>query len=216
MQPIAFTCDRCQAPLTPGTQVCQNCGQQFATPVPYPQAPGYVTPSYATAPPPKKGLPAIAIVGIVGGVGCFPVLILAAILFPVFAKVREKAREASSMSNLKQIGLATIQFENDHGNKYPPTDSMQHFKSALTPYLGQSASANIFIEPGSTSEYTINPEISNKDTTSAGDPAQVEIAREPVPHEGRYTAVLYGDSRVRMLDSTMGDTSSDGSTNTSP
>ena len=212
MQPTAFTCDRCHAPLTPGTQVCQNCGQQFATPVPYPQASGYVTPSI-----PKKGIPALAIVAIVGGVGCLPVIaILAAILFPVFAKVRERARETSSMSNLRQIGLATVQFEFDHNNKFPPTDSMQHFKDALNPYLGPTRVANIFIETGTTSEYTINPAISNEDVTSAGDPAQVEIAREPVAHGGRYTAVLYGDGHVRMLDATMGDTSSDGGTSATP
>jgi len=144
------------------------------------------------------------------------IAIFAAILFPVFAKVREKARETSSMSNLRQIGLATVQFEYDHNNKYPPTDSMQHFKNALTPYLGQTRAANIFIETGTSSEYTVNPAISNEDAASAGDPAQVEIAREAVPHDGRYTAVLYGDGHVRMLDSTIGDTSSDGSTSTSP
>ena len=34
------------------------------------------------------------------------IAILAAILFPVFAQAREKARQASCMSNLKQLGLA--------------------------------------------------------------------------------------------------------------
>jgi len=37
------------------------------------------------------------------------IAILAAILFPVFAKAREKARQASCASNEKQIGLALIQ-----------------------------------------------------------------------------------------------------------
>jgi type II secretory pathway pseudopilin PulG len=34
------------------------------------------------------------------------IAILAAILFPVFARAREKARQASCQSNLKQLGLA--------------------------------------------------------------------------------------------------------------
>ena len=34
------------------------------------------------------------------------IAILAAILFPVFARAREKARQTSCLSNLKQIGLA--------------------------------------------------------------------------------------------------------------
>jgi len=35
------------------------------------------------------------------------IAILAAILFPVFAQAREKARQASCLSHMKQIGLAT-------------------------------------------------------------------------------------------------------------
>jgi prepilin-type N-terminal cleavage/methylation domain-containing protein len=40
--------------------------------------------------------------------------ILAAILFPVFAQAREKARQASCQSNLKQIGLAVLQYQQDN------------------------------------------------------------------------------------------------------
>jgi len=42
------------------------------------------------------------------------IAILAAILFPVFAKAREKARQSSCQSNLKQIGLALIQYSQDY------------------------------------------------------------------------------------------------------
>jgi prepilin-type N-terminal cleavage/methylation domain-containing protein/prepilin-type processing-associated H-X9-DG protein len=41
------------------------------------------------------------------------IAILAAILFPVFAQAREKARQASCMSNLRQIGLAMMQYTQD-------------------------------------------------------------------------------------------------------
>ncbi|MBI5831614.1 MAG: DUF1559 domain-containing protein [Armatimonadetes bacterium] len=42
------------------------------------------------------------------------IAILAAILFPVFAKAREKARTSSCQSNLKQIGIALKQYEQDY------------------------------------------------------------------------------------------------------
>ena len=45
--------------------------------------------------------------------------ILAAILFPVFARARENARRASCASNLKQLGLAFIQYSQDYDERLP-------------------------------------------------------------------------------------------------
>ncbi|MEN6304438.1 MAG: DUF1559 domain-containing protein [Armatimonadia bacterium] len=42
------------------------------------------------------------------------IAILAAILFPVFAKAREKARQTSCLSNVKQLGLAFYQYAQDY------------------------------------------------------------------------------------------------------
>ena len=47
------------------------------------------------------------------------IAILAAILFPVFARARENARRASCQSNLKQIGLAIFQYSQDYDEKIP-------------------------------------------------------------------------------------------------
>jgi len=47
------------------------------------------------------------------------IAILAAILFPVFAKAREKARQSSCASNMKQIGLALLQYEQDFDEVHP-------------------------------------------------------------------------------------------------
>jgi prepilin-type N-terminal cleavage/methylation domain-containing protein/prepilin-type processing-associated H-X9-DG protein len=49
------------------------------------------------------------------------IAILAAILFPVFAKAREKARQASCLSNLKQLGLAFMQYAQDYDERFPPS-----------------------------------------------------------------------------------------------
>ncbi len=47
------------------------------------------------------------------------IAILAAILFPVFAKAREKARQTSCLSNLKQLGIATMAYCQDYDERAP-------------------------------------------------------------------------------------------------
>ena len=79
-------------------------------------------PGYGMPPPPQKNNTAkilLIILAVVFGGGIFLVAILAAILFPVFAKAREKARLVSCESNVKQIELGLIQYLQDHNEKYP-------------------------------------------------------------------------------------------------
>jgi len=47
------------------------------------------------------------------------IAILAAILFPVFAKAREAARTTTCLSNTKQMGLATLMYCNDYDESFP-------------------------------------------------------------------------------------------------
>jgi prepilin-type N-terminal cleavage/methylation domain-containing protein len=47
------------------------------------------------------------------------IAILAAILFPVFAKAREKAKQATCLSNLKQLGMAVLMYSGDYDGKGP-------------------------------------------------------------------------------------------------
>jgi len=63
----------------------------------------------------KKGFTLIELLVVIAIIA-----ILAAILFPVFAKAREKARQTSCLSNVKQIGLAVLQYAQDYDEKLPP------------------------------------------------------------------------------------------------
>lgn len=49
------------------------------------------------------------------------IAILAAILFPVFAKAREKARQTACLSNGKQLGTATLAYAQDYDETFPPS-----------------------------------------------------------------------------------------------
>jgi prepilin-type N-terminal cleavage/methylation domain-containing protein/prepilin-type processing-associated H-X9-DG protein len=50
------------------------------------------------------------------------IAILAAILFPVFAQAREKARQTSCLSNMKQVGLGLLMYVQDYDENYPRAD----------------------------------------------------------------------------------------------
>src|SRR5579862_1797833 len=62
------------------------------------------------------------------------IAILAAILFPVFAQAREKARQASCLSNAKQIGLAILLYAQDYDETYPPGSYEDPARTSPTPW----------------------------------------------------------------------------------
>ncbi|MBC8101746.1 MAG: DUF1559 domain-containing protein [Cytophagales bacterium] len=71
------------------------------------------------------------------------IAILAAILFPVFAQARDKARQSSCASNEKQIGLAFLQYAQDYDEQFPTSWSsepvstiLQSWDAALESYMG--------------------------------------------------------------------------------
>jgi prepilin-type N-terminal cleavage/methylation domain-containing protein len=51
------------------------------------------------------------------------IAVLAAILFPVFSQAREKGRQTSCLSNMKQVGLAFGQYLSDSDSTYPTCDN---------------------------------------------------------------------------------------------
>ena len=68
------------------------------------------------------------------------IAILAAILFPVFARARENARRSSCQSNLKQIGLALVQYAQDFDNTTPGSSNGSgiSWPTLVFPYIKSS------------------------------------------------------------------------------
>jgi len=65
------------------------------------------------------------------------IAILAAILFPVFAKARAKARQTSCLSNFRQISTAIISYCQDYDEAFPSwwDDGTRNWGSQVTPYM---------------------------------------------------------------------------------
>src|SRR5438270_2778671 len=85
------------------------------------------------------------------------IAILAAILFPVFAQAREKARQAVCLSNQKQIGTAIMMYAQDYGETYPmydyyPKEDFYWF-DMINPYVKASSNrSSIFRCPSVTGD----------------------------------------------------------------
>ena len=97
-----------------------------------------MTPNYEdrpTAAPRKTGMPGWGWALI--GCGVFAPLVLifglGAVLFPVFGQAREKARQMSCLSNLKQQGLGMLMYTQDFDETLPPKGAK--WMDLMTPYI---------------------------------------------------------------------------------
>jgi len=109
------------------------------------------------------------------------IAILAAILFPVFAKVREKARQTSCASNLKQIGLAILQYAQDNEELYPMA---RYFTSADRSVPGPNWGQQIYPYVKSTGAYRCPDDTATNDVLGQG------LATPVLPGSYRYNFLL--------------------------
>ena len=103
--------ESCQGQLTRRKQAGRSNGEGQPPPLDRPACvllPGRVAPR-------QQGFTLIELLVVIAIIA-----ILAALLFPVFAQAREKARQTACLSNLKQLGLAMRMYADDHDGLFPP------------------------------------------------------------------------------------------------
>jgi len=112
------------------------------------------------------------------------IAILAAILFPVFAQAREKARSASCLSNQKQIALAFSMYSQDYDETYPPAvDPVTNlwWEQSVSPYIKSGNVGGILTCPSAASRawaYSMNYYLSGKSQASAGNAADTILTAD--------------------------------------
>lgn len=97
------------------------------------------------------------------------VLIIGAILFPVFASARFKAREASCLSNIKQLDLGILMYAADHNNRLPNAAT---WTQDIQPYVKNPALLHCADDTsGARSSYAMNAVLSGADSNKLMDSA---------------------------------------------
>lgn len=106
------------------------------------------------------------------------IAILAAILFPVFAQAREKARSASCLSNQKQVALAFMMYSQDYDETYPlaiaqdpVTKATLWWEDLVRPYIKGGNVGGILTCPSASSRayaYSMNTALAGRSQASAG------------------------------------------------
>lgn len=113
--------------------------------------------------------------------------LLAAILFPVFVRARENARRTSCLSNVKQVGLATMQYVQDYDESYPP--NLYAVPSGTSMPDGQiwagSSSSPFILWPQLLYPYHKSRQVFWCPSSSV---ASVSSSGVPVPSNGHYGA----------------------------
>jgi prepilin-type N-terminal cleavage/methylation domain-containing protein len=124
------------------------------------------------------------------------IAILAAILFPVFAQVREKARQITCVSNAKQIGLAYLQYANDYDEAVPIGINQKYMYS---PALAKYNTSGIYGPVGSPNgiQSQLQPYIKSYGAfTCPDDPTMLagEISLAPGEPAGAQTGMTWSQA----------------------
>jgi prepilin-type N-terminal cleavage/methylation domain-containing protein/prepilin-type processing-associated H-X9-DG protein len=129
------------------------------------------------------------------------IAILAAILFPVFAQARDKARSSTCLSNQKQTGLAFSMYAQDYDETFPfpyfqATD--QWWEDMVNPYIKATNKGGVLSCPSAPSAgfaYSMNEAMGGKALAFAANPADLILTAD-APQAPRLRDKITGLNRA--------------------
>ena len=172
------------------------------TPKPFPSQLAPVAPLVKPA---KSSRSTYLVVGLVVVVGLLMMLgIMAAILFPVFARARDRAQTAACMANLKQISAGLRMYANAHAGRLPP--GVEWSKECSFYLKPRPQGPDLWVCPTCGRHYVVNSDYSNQllAAPAPGTRAAPMLSCPEVapgaggPHMGGYCQ-LFPDGRVEFV-----------------
>jgi prepilin-type N-terminal cleavage/methylation domain-containing protein/prepilin-type processing-associated H-X9-DG protein len=138
------------------------------------------------------------------------IAILAAILFPVFAQAREKARSTSCLSNVKQLGLGMMMYMQDYDESYPlaiATYGGNYFQGGYSFPAGWDNPVDPAFEAASNATWSnsVQPYIKNMGILACPSSAKTDIGwsvgqrKEPGYVSYSYNGILHSYPQAGMV-----------------
>jgi len=123
------------------------------------------------------------------------VALIAAVVYPVFAKAREKARQTQSLSNLRQMAMATMMYAQDNDESLPVINTTADIKATL------NLSDAVCTQPASQLPYLFNTSISGKSLGDIPphDAPDLVLFYEQTPTADGMRGVAFLDGHVALL-----------------
>lgn len=124
------------------------------------------------------------------------IAILAAILFPVFAQAREKARAITCISNEKQLGMGTMQYVQDYDEKFPAGNNLGYagtpcgWAGLVYPYV---KSTQVFLCPDDPNPLDVVSYAINVYTGTPGNAAGTQNGASIAKFDAPSSTVLYAE-----------------------
>ncbi len=104
--------------------------------------------------------------------------------------------QVATVSNMKQLGLAFVQYTQDYDEKLPPMKSAAGAKKVLFPYVKADS---VFEQPQTHTLFQPNTSLSGRSLATFNDPSSMVIYYEAAPEDDGLRAVLFLDGRVKRL-----------------
>lgn len=125
----------------------------------------------------------------------------------VFDRARQEAYQSSSITKLKQLGMVTMIYTQDHDNKLPPLEDMAAAWRALSPVMGGAGTGSKTARPVAElgqdwvtrKPFETNRAISRRDVTKLRRPAAVILYYQAKPGPNNERGVAFADGHVENV-----------------